>query len=81
MFIGIDLTEQEFDLRNQQISDAIRNEPDFNDELFNIYAIKNSPTAKGFWLQIVAGHEKYFSIEEIAVAVPYIYLENGTIEI
>ena len=69
--MGIDLTELEFDLRNAEISEQIK--VDFpEDTLFTTYATKNCPTAKGYWLQIVSGYEKYFSVEEIADAVPYI---------
>lgn len=81
MSVGLDLTEAEFDVRNQQISDAIRNEPDFNDSLFVTYALKSCPTNKGYWLQIIEGYEKYFTIEEIADAIPYVSLEEETIEL
>ena len=71
MVVGLDLTEQEFDLRNAEISEQIK--VDFpEDTLFTTYATKNCPTQKGYWLQIVSGYEKYFSVEEIVDAVPYI---------
>jgi hypothetical protein len=72
MVVGLDLIEAEFDRINAEKSELIRNAPDFNDELFTTYANKNCPTEKGFWLQIVEGYEKYFTIEEIVEAVPYI---------
>jgi hypothetical protein len=81
MSVGIDLTEIEFDLRNQQITDAIRNEPDFNDNLFTTYALKNCPTQKGYWMQIVSGFEKYFTNDELESAVDYIPLNEETIEL
>jgi hypothetical protein len=79
--MGIDLTELEFDLRNSQISEKIK--VDFpEDTLFTTYATKTCPTDKGYWLQIVSGYEKYFSIKEIADAVPYIPKdEEQTIEL
>jgi hypothetical protein len=79
--MGIDLTESEFDSRNAEISEQIK--ADFPDDtLFTAYANKNCPTEKGYWLQIVSGYEKYFSIEEIVEAVPYIPKdEEQTIEL
>ncbi len=71
MVIGLDLTELQFDLRNAEISEQIK--VDFpEDTLFTAYANKNCPTEKGYWLQIVEGYEKYFTIEEKVEAVPYI---------
>lgn len=71
--VGIDLTEIEFDLRNAEISEQIK--VDFPDDtLFVTYATKTCPTQKGYWMQIVSGYEKYFSVEEIADAVNYIPL-------
>ena len=80
MVVGLDLTELEFDIRNSEISERIR--VDFpEDTLFTIYATKTCPTSKGYWLQIVSGYEKYFSIEEIVDAVPYTELEEQTYEL
>jgi hypothetical protein len=81
MGVGLDLRESEFDLRNSQISEHIK--VDFpEDTLFTDYANKNCPTEKGYWLQIVSGYEKYFTIEEIVEAVPYIPKdEEQTIEL
>lgn len=75
MLVGIDLTEAEFDLRNLTISIHIKS--DFPDDLlFKQYSDKTNPTEKGYWMQIVSGYEKYFTIGEIVDAVPYVpYIE------
>lgn len=75
MGVGLDLTEIEFDFRNAEISEQIK--VDFpEDTLFTTYAAKTCPTAKGYWMQIVSGYEKYFTIGEIVDAVPYVpYIE------
>lgn len=74
-FKGIDLLEDEFDLRNSEISEQVK--IDFpEDTLFTTYATKSCPTEKGYWMQIVSGYEKYFTEEEIADAVPYIPKEE-----
>lgn len=80
MGVGLDLTEIEFDFRNAEISEQIK--VDFpEDTLFTTYAAKTCPTAKGYWMQIVSGYEKYFSVEEITTAVPYTELEEQTYEL
>jgi hypothetical protein len=58
---GLDLTEQEFDIINARISDAIKEN----------YATKTTPTNKGYWLQIVNGYKNYFTEEEINSSVEY----------
>ena len=58
---GLDLTEQEFDIVNARISDAIGEN----------YATKTTPTNKGYWLQIVNGYKHYFTEEEIDSSVDY----------
>ena len=58
---GLDLTEQEFDLINQRISN----------EIGENYASKTSITDKGYWLEIVPTYHKYFTETEIANAVVY----------
>ena len=59
---GLDLTEQEFDLINQRISD----------EIGINYATKVCQTDKGYWLQIVKGYEEYFTQDEINSAIAFI---------
>ncbi len=66
--MGIDLTEAEFDLINQRVTEAFKADGIEGE----VYANKSCPTDKGYWLQIVSGFEKYFTIEEIVEAVPYI---------
>jgi hypothetical protein len=75
--VGLDLTEAEFDLVNARVTEAIKADGAICDS----YADKNCPTQKGYWLQIVSGFEKYFSVEEIADVVPYIAKEEETIEL
>jgi len=58
---GLDLTEQEFDIVNARISDAIGEN----------YATKTTPTNKGYWLQIVNGYNNYFTKDEINSSVEY----------
>jgi hypothetical protein len=58
---GLDLTEQEFDIINARISDAIKEN----------YATKTTPTNKGYWLQIVSGYMQYFTEDEINSSVEY----------
>lgn len=73
--VGIDFTEAEFDLRNAEISEQIK--VDFpEDTLFTTYATKSCPTLKGYWMQVIIGYEKYFSVEEIAGAVEYVPIEE-----
>jgi hypothetical protein len=58
---GLDLTEQEFDLINQRVSDLIGEN----------YASKTSVTDKGYWLEIVPTYKEYFTETEIANAVVF----------
>jgi hypothetical protein len=58
---GLNLTEQEFDLINQRISDAIGVN----------YASKSCKTDKGYWLEIVPTYNEYFTESEIANAVVF----------
>jgi hypothetical protein len=77
--MGLDLTEEQFDLINARVTQAFKTDGIDAEN----YATKSCPTAKGYWLQIVAGCEKYFSKEELDSAVEYIPLndEEETIEL
>ena len=82
--VGLDLTEEQFDIVNAEKTAAIRNSADFDDPLFTSYAIKNCRTAKGFWMQIVTGYEHIFSPEQLDSAVEYVPLieqEEATYEV
>jgi len=76
--MGIDLTEAQFDLINQRVTQEFKSDGIDG----NIYATKSNPTEKGFWMQIVSGYEKYFTNEELDSAVEYVPLTNEeTIEL
>jgi hypothetical protein len=76
--MGIDLTEAEFDLINQRVTQAFKADGIEGE----VYANKSCPTDKGYWLQIVSGFEKYFTNQELESAVHYIPKdEEQTIEL
>jgi hypothetical protein len=77
MSVGLDLTEAEFDLINQRITEAFKADGIDGDN----YSTKSCPTQKGYWMQIVSGFEKYFTNEELESAVDYIPLNEETIEL
>lgn len=76
--MGIDLTEQEFDVVNLRVTAAI-----INDGIQGVYASKSNKTLKGYWMQIVEGYEKYFTEDELNSAIEYVPLveEEETYEI
>jgi hypothetical protein len=69
--MGLDLTEQEFDLINARLTAAFKSDGIDGD----VYDNKLCPTEKGYWLQIVSGFEKYFTKEELENQVDYIPLQ------
>lgn len=76
--VGLDLTEQEFDVINQRVTNAIK----VDGVECETYAFKTNATMKGFWLPILEAYLKYFSVEEIADAVEYVPIdEEETYEI
>jgi hypothetical protein len=66
--MGLDLTEQEFDLLNAEKTQQI--------QALGVpcesYASKTCPTIKGFWMQIVEEYKVLFSQEQIAASVEYV---------
>jgi hypothetical protein len=81
MKLGLDITEVEFEIENDRINAEIISDPDFDDDNFTTYALKNCPTEKGFWMEILSGYEKYFSQAQIESGVPYTPIEEETIEL
>jgi hypothetical protein len=76
--MGLDLTEQEFDLLNAEKTAQIKALGVDCDS----YASKSCPTIKGFWMQIVEEYKDLFSQEQIAALVEYVPLiQEETLEI
>lgn len=74
--VGLDLTEQEFDVINARVTAAC-NADGLQCENF---AVKNCATENGFWMQ-VTGFEKYFTAQELAQTIVYAPITEETIEI
>ena len=70
--MGLDLTEEEFDLVNAEKTAIIKSKG----IECEAYAGKNCPTEKGYWLQIVEGFEDIFTEEELNKAVDYLPLQK-----
>jgi hypothetical protein len=70
--MGLDLTEEEFDLINAEKTAIIKS----RGIECEAYASKNCPTEKGFWLQIVEGYEDIFTQEQLNKAVDYLPLQK-----
>jgi hypothetical protein len=77
--MGIDLTEEEFDILNAEKTAILQS----RGVKCEAYAAKNCPTVKGYWMQIVEGCEDIFTQEQLDSAVEYmpIIIEEETIEL
>ena len=76
--MGLDLTEEEFDLLNAEKTQQVKALGVDCDS----YASKSCPTIKGFWMQIVEEYKDIFSQEQISAAVEYVPLiQEETLEI
>lgn len=64
--VGLDLTEQEFDIINSRVANALT----LDGIVCDSYHAKNCPTQKGYWMQVTK-FEKYFSGQQLNTAIPY----------
>lgn len=73
--MGIDLTELEFDAENARVTALFKADGIDGDT----YATKSNQTEKGYWMQLVAGYEKYFANSQYPLVEYVAKEENETI--